>query len=178
MSSPASSLERNLNIAATIISVVGLLIIGGMKKIHIDTDIDFGFLPPFYSSLNAICAICLIIAVRHIRNKRVEQHRKYMIVAMSICLVFLLCYVLYHITTPETLYCGEGIMRPIYFFFLITHIVLAAVSFPFILFTFVRGYLMKVEQHRKLARWVYPVWLYVCVTGPLCYLMLMPCYNN
>lgn len=172
----SASLEKRLNLAAGIISVVGLLIIGGMRRIHIDTDIDFGFLPAFYSSLNAICAICLILAYRHIKNKRVELHRKYMIIAMSICLVFLVCYVIYHITTPETKFCGEGIWRPIYFFLLITHIVLAAVSFPFILFTFVRGYLMKVEQHKKLARWVFPVWLYVCITGPLCYIMLYPCY--
>ena len=173
----SSSKERNLNIAASIISIVGLVIIGGMRKIHIDTDIDFGFLPPLYSTLNAICAICLFVAVNHIRNNRVEQHRKFMIIAMCICFLFLIGYVLYHITTPETKYCGEGIMRPIYFFLLITHIILAAISFPFILFTFVRGYLLKVDQHKRLAKWVYPIWLYVCITGPLCYLILYPCYK-
>ncbi|MCC6816612.1 MAG: DUF420 domain-containing protein [Saprospiraceae bacterium] len=171
-----TSIEKKLNLSASILSILGLLIIGGMRKIKIETDLDFSFLPAVYSSLNAICAIVLIIAYIHIKNKRVAQHRKCMISAMVICMLFLIGYVIYHVTTSETKYCGVGILRTIYFLLLISHVVLAAISFPFILFTFVRGYLLKVEQHRRLAKWIFPIWLYVCISGPLCYLMLYPCY--
>jgi putative membrane protein len=90
--------------------------------------------------------------------------------------LFLISYVLYHFTTPETRYGGQGTMRAIYFFFLITHVVLAAVTLPFILLTFTRAYTNQFERHKKMARWVFPLWLYVAVTGPICYLMLRPYY--
>ncbi len=177
MSFSQSSISR-MNRIATVISVVVLLVVVLMRKIKIDTSIDFSFLPPFYSLLNAIAAVILIIAYIQIKNKNIIGHKRSMIAALSISLLFLLCYVVYHVTTPETKYCGEGLSRTIYFVLLISHIVLAAVSFPFILFTFIRGYTMQTESHKKLAKYVFPVWLYVCITGPLCYLMLMPCYAN
>ncbi|MBK7231314.1 MAG: DUF420 domain-containing protein [Saprospiraceae bacterium] len=167
---------KTWNRIATILSMVVLLVVVFMRKIHIDSSIDFSFLPPFYSMLNAIAAICLISAYIHIKNKRIEAHKRMIIWALGISFFFLICYVVYHITTPETSFCKEGFIRSIYFFLLITHIILAAVSFPFILFTFIRGYSMQVERHKKMARWVFPIWLYVCITGPICYLMLKPCY--
>ncbi|MEO6191007.1 MAG: DUF420 domain-containing protein [Saprospiraceae bacterium] len=171
-----NSLEKKLNIIGYSVSVAVLLLVSFMRKISIQSSIDFHFLPPFYSLLNAICAVVLIIAYIHIINKRVEQHRKYMTLAMSISSLFLLCYVVYHITTPDTKFCGIGNIRYFYFTLLITHVVLAAVSFPLIVFTYIRGYLMKVEKHRMLAKWVFPIWLFVCISGPVCYLMLRPCY--
>jgi putative membrane protein len=90
--------------------------------------------------------------------------------------LFLLSYVLYHFTTPETRFGGEGVIRYIYFFILITHIILAALTLPFILLTFNRAYTDQFDRHRKMARWVFPLWLYVAVTGPICYLMLKPYY--
>jgi len=119
----------------------------------------------------------LIIAYWHIKNRRIVQHQKIMTSAMLTSFIFLLCYVLYHITTPETMYCKEGVIRYVYFFLLISHVILAAISFPFVLFTFVRGYTRQDEAHKKMARWIFPIWLYVCITGPLCYLMLYPCYK-
>jgi len=118
-----------------------------------------------------------MIGYVQIRKKNKENHQRYMTMAMIMSLIFLILYVTYHITTPETLYCGKGFLRIIYFLLLISHIVLAAVSFPLILITYVRGYLDKTTEHRRLARWVFPIWLYVCITGPICYLMLRPCYN-
>ena len=96
--------------------------------------------------------------------------------AFGLSVAFLLCYVVYHFTTPATLYGGEGAIRTVYFFLLITHVVLAAGSFPFILFTFIRAYTNQIDQHKKMARWVFPIWLYVAVTGPICYFMLLPYY--
>ena len=101
-----------------------------------------------------------------------------MIVAMTCSFIFLTMYIVYHTTTPETKYCGEGNIRYVYFFLLISHVILAAVIFPFILFTFIRGYTFQVEKHKKMAKWVFPFWLYVAVTGPVLYIMLNPCFGN
>jgi putative membrane protein len=84
--------------------------------------------------------------------------------------------VAYHFTTPETKFGGEGTIKIIYLILLLTHIVAAAVIFPFILFTFIRAITNQFDRHKKMARWVYWVWLYVAITGPICYLMLKPYY--
>lgn len=139
--------------------------------------LDFSWLPPFYSSLNAIVAVCLIAALYFIKQKDVKKHKYSMITALALSSLFLLCYVVYHFTTPETKFCGEGNIRLVYFFLLITHIILAGVILPFILLTFNRGILMQIARHKAFARWVYPLWLYVAVTGPVVYLMLKPCYQ-
>ncbi|MDQ3140904.1 MAG: DUF420 domain-containing protein [Bacteroidota bacterium] len=148
-----------------------------MRKIHIDSSIDFSFLPAVYSSLNAFCAVILIIAYIHIRKGKIDTHRRLMKTAVIISSLFLFGYVLYHTTTPETLFCKQGPIRTIYFILLISHVILAAVSFPFVVFTFIRGLTGQVARHKKLARWVFPIWLYVCISGPLCYVLLYPCYK-
>ncbi len=169
-------LAKKLNKGATIVSVIVVLLVVMMRKIKLDVGIDFTFLPPFYSALNALVAFVLILALSAIKKKNVAAHRRYMTVALGLSALFLLCYVLYHITTPETKYCGEGNIRYLYFFLLITHIVLAALLLPFILFTYIRAYTGQIMLHRKMARWVFPLWLYVAVTGPVIYFMLRPCY--
>ncbi|MCE2821998.1 MAG: DUF420 domain-containing protein [Bacteroidota bacterium] len=170
------ALEKKLNTLAYVVSVVVLLLVGLMRRVKIETDIDFSFLPPVHASLNALTAVILVVAFIHIKNRRVEQHRKAIYAAMVTSALFLLSYVLYHFTTPETRFGGEGTIRYIYFFILVTHIVLAAVTLPFILLTFNRAYTDQFDRHKKMARWVFPLWLYVAVTGPVCYLMLKPYY--
>lgn len=170
-------LLKSLDYATYGITVVILLMVFLMRKININASIDFSFLPPIYSVLNTLTALCLIYAFVQIRKKQIEKHKKAMIAAVSLSFLFLLMYVLYHITTPDTLFCKEGWIRPVYFFILITHIVLAAFSFPFILFTFTRGLTNIIDKHKKLARWVFPIWLYVAITGPIIYLLLYPCYS-
>jgi putative membrane protein len=152
--------------------------VGMMRRpeFKISTDIDFSFLPPFHATLNAMAAVALLFAFYFIKNKNIEAHWKSIYTAMGLSALFLLSYVVYHFTTEETTYCFEGISRKIYFFFLITHVVLAGVILPFILLTFIRAYTGQIEKHKKMARWVFPFWLYVAVTGPICYLMLRPCY--
>jgi len=171
------TLEKKLYTLVYILSGIVLLVVASMRRIHIESNIDFHFLPPLYSLFNVLTAVILMIGYVQIRKKNKENHQRYMTMAMIMSLIFLILYVTYHITTPETLYCGKGFLRIIYFLLLISHIVLAAVSFPLILITYVRGYLDKTTEHRRLARWVFPIWLYVCITGPICYLMLRPCYN-
>ena len=169
-------LAKKLNKGATVVSVIVVLLVVMMRKIKLDVGIDFTFLPPFYSTLNALVAFVLILALSAIKKKNIAAHRRYMTIALGLSALFLLCYVLYHITTPETKYCGVGNIRYLYFFLLITHIILAALLLPFILFTYIRAYTGQIMLHRKMARWVFPLWLYVAVTGPVIYFMLRPCY--
>ena len=176
MVQPDLALEKRLNAISYIVSAAVLLLVGLMRRVKIDLGIDFSFLPPIHASLNALCAVILLVALYYIKNKQVENHRRAIYAAMACSALFLVSYVLYHFTTPETRYGGEGAMRAVYFFFLITHVVLAAVILPFILLTFTRAYTNQFERHKKMARWVFPLWLYVAVTGPICYLMLLPYY--
>ncbi len=174
---PNTPLLKTMDRVAYVLAAVVLLLVGAMRRVKIETDIDFSFLPPVHASLNALTAVILIYALIQIKNKNVEAHRKAIMFAMVSSALFLLSYVVYHFTTEETRYCFEGTSRMIYFIILITHIILAAVSLPFILITFNRGYTRHDQRHRKLAKWVFPIWLYVAVTGPICYLMLKPCYG-
>ena len=169
-------LEKRLDLISYIVSAVVLVLVGLMRRYKFDLGIDFSFLPPLHASLNVLTAVLLLTAYYFIRRKNVEAHRKFIYAAMTTSALFLLSYVLYHFTTPETRYGGEGLMRAVYFFFLITHVVLAAVILPFVFFTFTRAYTGQYERHKKMARWVFPIWLYVAITGPICYLMLKPYY--
>lgn len=184
------ALEKKLNVTAYVVSVVVLLLVGLMRRIKIDLGIDFSFLPPVHSTLNAMTAVALVVALYFIKNKQVENHRRAIYAAMTFSALFLLSYVLYHFTSPEIKYGDlnhDGLLSPeelaavagtrtLYLIVLLTHIVLAAVILPFILLTFNRAYTNQFDRHKRMARWVYPLWLYVAITGPICYLMLKPYY--
>ncbi len=177
MSEGNTALAKKLNRIAYILSAIILIVIGMMRRIKIDTSIDFSFLPPFHATMNAITAVVLIFAVVKIRQKNVRAHQKAMTLAMITSAIFLISYVVYHLTTAETRFGGEGFVRTFYFILLITHVVLAAVTLPFIMFTFIRGFTGQIDRHRKMAKWVFPLWLYVAISGPICYLMLRPYYG-
>ena len=174
--SPNLALAKKLNIGAYIVSGVVLVLVATMHKIHIDHSIDFTFLPALYSIFNSLTAVVLIYALIQIKRKNVQKHRRAIYLAMFFSVLFLLGYVVYHLSYPDTKYCGVGYIRYLYFTMLISHIVLAAAIFPFILFTFIRAYTGQYDRHKKMARWVFPLWLYVAVTGPILYLMIRPCY--
>ena len=171
-----TALAKKLNPWAYVLSIIILIVVFGMKYFKIPVDEPLTFLPPFHSAVNALTGIVLIIALYFVKKKNIEAHKKTIMIAMGLSFIFLLSYVTYHITTESTNYCGEGISKLIYFILLITHILSAAIIFPFILFTFIKGFTYQVEKHKRMARWVFPVWLYVCFSGPICYLMLAPCY--
>ena len=177
---PKMALSRTLKITAWLLTAIVLVLVGMMRrpelKIALPDGVSFGFLPPIHAALNSIVAIALVVAVMAIKKKNVKLHTRAISVAMISSVLFLLCYVAYHFTTDEVRYGGEGVMRSVYFTFLISHIVLAGVSLPFILFTWINGLTNQFAKHKKLARWVFPMWLYVAVTGPICYLLLKPYY--
>ena len=185
-------LAKKLNLLVWIISaaVLGLVVMMQKIKIPLPEGADLSSLPGFHALLNSMAAVFLILAIQAIKNGKVILHQK-MIYAAFICsLVFLLSYVTYHITTPATLFGDanrDGLLssaereavsgtRPYYLFILISHIWLAALSFPFILRTFVHAFTNQFSKHRKLAKRVFPVWLYVAVTGPVVYFFLQPYY--
>ncbi len=172
------ALEKRLNIAAILTSVLVLALVGFMRRPEkLDLGIDFSFLPPIHASLNTMAAVALVVALYFIKQKNMIAHRNSIYVAMVCSALFLISYVLYHSTTPETRYGGVGIMRTLYFILLITHVILAGLILPFIFFTFNRAFTGQYERHKKMARWVYPLWLYVAISGPICYLMLKPYYK-
>ena len=109
--------------------------------------------------------------------KDISKHKAWMIANMIFSALFLLSYIVYHLTTPETRYCHEGMIRILYFILLISHVVLAAIILPIILFTFLRAYTGQIELHRKMAKWAFPIWLYIAITGPVLYLMLRNCFE-
>jgi putative membrane protein len=146
---------------------------------------DFGinvepltFLPPIYAAINGITAVLLVSAVIAIKNGNRAIHEKLMTSAILCSVVFLLMYVAYHMTTESTKYGGEGTIRYVYYFFLITHVVLSVAVIPLVLFTYVKALAGQFENHKKLAKITFPLWLYIAVTGVVVYLMIAPYYAN
>lgn len=176
---PDDALAGKLGIAAWILSaaVLGLVVLMRGPKIPLPDGWSMAFLPPVHAVLNSLVALCLVAALVAVKNGRIALHRNFIFAAMGFSVAFLLCYVAYHFTTVETKYGGHGWLKTTYLLLLITHIVLAGVSLPFILFTFISGWTNRFPAHRRLAKWVFPMWLYVAVTGPICYWMLRPYYS-
>lgn len=135
------------------------------------------FLPPIYATINGLTAVFLVWAVSAIKRGNVKMHERLIKLCMVCSSLFLLMYVAYHMTSESTSYGGEGFVRYVYFFILISHILLSIIIIPFVLFTFVRGIAGAYERHKKLARITYPMWLYVAVTGVIVYLMISPYYS-
>ena len=134
------------------------------------------FLPPIYASINGLTAIILITAVIAIKKGNIKLHEKLTTFAIGCSLVFLLLYIGYHMTSDSTKFLGEGVIKYIYYFILITHIVLSIVIIPIVLTTFMRAKLGDFPQHKKIAKITFPLWLYVAITGVVVYLMISPYY--
>ncbi len=176
---PNEALARKLKIGVWVVTILVWALVGAMRrpeKIPLPEGISLAFLPTVHAVLNTLVAVLLVCALVMIKKGNVDLHRKAVFGAMICSAVFLMCYVAYHFTNDETKFGGAGAIRIVYFVLLITHIVLAAISLPFILLTWVYGFTDQFEKHRRMAKFVFPVWLYVAVSGPVCYLMLRPYY--
>jgi putative membrane protein len=171
--------NRYVNIAIAIVSVAVpslVFFLFYIKPPSVTVGYNVGILPAFNASLNFITAILLCCGYYFIRNRHVKSHRLCMITAFILSALFLISYVTYHSIAKETHFGGEGTIRYIYFFILITHIFLAAIIVPLVLITLVRGLSKRFDRHKKIARWTFPLWLYVAITGVIVYLMLKPYY--
>lgn len=138
---------------------------------------DFTFLPPIYATINGLTAVLLVVSYFAIRKGNRALHERINKLCIGLSAAFLVMYVLYHMTSAPTPYGGQGAWRVVYYFILITHILLSVAVVPMILFTFSRALAGNFERHRRLAKFTFPVWLYVAVTGVLVYLMISPYYK-
>jgi putative membrane protein len=138
--------------------------------------VDVSFLPPFYASINFLTAVVLVIGYVNIRKGNVKVHRASMLTAFGLSVIFLVSYVTYHFLGERTLYGGDGILKYVYYFILLTHIVLSVVIVPLVLLSVYFGISNQLARHRRISRWTFPIWLYVAVTGVLVYILISPYY--
>ncbi|CAH1220859.1 MULTISPECIES: DUF420 domain-containing protein [unclassified Paenibacillus] len=179
---PAPTTNKNfagIIITISILANVIILLLFFAPSIGYKGDINFDItvLPRFNAVFNSFTFIFLLAALIAIIKRNVKLHKRFILAAFSTTLLFLVTYLSFHYLSPETSkYGGEGIIRSIYFFILITHSVLAAIIVPLALFTLVWGWTNQLQKHRKIARWTMPIWLYVSSTGVVVYLMMAPYY--
>lgn len=129
-------------------------------------------LPTLNASLNALCTVLLLYGYSLIRQGKREQHKKVMLSAFAVSIVFLICYLVYHYNVGSVPYQGQGVMRTVYFTILISHVVLAATVPVLAILTLWRAFQERFDKHRKIAKVTFPIWLYVSITGVIVYLML------
>ena len=157
------------------LSIVIPLIVAVLFRVHID-GYDFSVLPPLYAFINGLTAVLLVASYWAIKNKRRFLHEAINKTCITLSAAFLILYVLYHMTSAPTPFGGEGVVKTIYYIILITHIVFSVAIIPMVLFTFSRALAGNFERHRRLARFTFPLWLYVAVTGVIVYVMISPYY--
>ncbi|SES98504.1 DUF420 domain-containing protein [Hymenobacter actinosclerus] len=161
--------------AAVPLAVAGLYYFPGVFTIP---GLNVKALPAVNAVLNSLTAVCLMLGYYFIRRKQVARHRAMMGLAFLLGSLFLVSYVAYHSQVASVSFGGQGLIRGVYFFLLLTHIVLAAVTVGLVLFTLYFALTEQFQKHRRIARWTYPVWLYVSVTGVIVYLMISPYYTS
>lgn len=138
---------------------------------------DVSFLPAFHAILNSCTAVALVIGYYNIKRNNVKAHRASMLFAFGLSAIFLVSYVTYHFLGERTIYGGDGLLKYIYYFILLTHIVLAIVIVPLVLLSVYFGITNQLARHRRISRWTFPIWLYVAITGVLVYLLISPYYT-
>jgi len=172
--------DKQAKVLIGIFSFVVFAVVVSLNKLP-KLEVNLGFDPHLFALANAIIntlvAVLLIAALVAVKNKKYQQHKKLMFGAMYLSIVFLVSYIAHHLFAGETKFGGGGIIRYVYFVLLITHIFLAAVILPFILFTAYRGLTAEFDKHKKLSKYTWPLWLYVAITGPLVYIMISPYYQ-
>lgn len=180
-------------IAVSIIIPIAVAVLFSVKLKDFGFDVEpLSFLPPIYASINAMTALFLVMGVLAIKNGNRKVHERMMTLSIACSVIFLVMYVAYHMTADSTKYgdvnhdglldateiANAGSMRLVYFFILISHIVLSVAIIPLVLITYVRALAQHFDRHKKLAKITFPIWLYVAVTGVLVYLMISPYYAN
>jgi putative membrane protein len=175
-----NSLEQKFSKFIIIVSIVIPVVVAILFGVKLK---DFGynveplsFLPAIYATTNGLTAVILVAAVIAIKNGKRKLHEQLMTSAIALSVAFLVMYVAYHMTADSTKFGGEGAIRYVYFFLLITHIILSIAIIPLVMITYVRALATKFDKHKKIAKITFPIWLYVAVTGVIVYLMISPYY--
>ena len=164
---------KKLIIILSIVIPIAVAALFGIK-IH---GYDFSFLPPVYASINGLTAILLTVSYFSIKNGKRARHEFLNKTCLILSGLFLVMYILYHITSEATPFGGEGTIKYLYYFILTSHIILSVTVIPFVLFTFSRALAGNFERHKRLAKFTFPLWLYVAVSGVVVYWMISPYYK-
>ena len=178
----ALQLSKNDKLARTIILILSVVVFAAVVFLsRVKLDVDLGFDEHVFAKANAVInslvAVLLVAGIITAKRRDYTTHRRIMLTAMVLSALFLVSYICHHLFAGDTKFGGEGTIRIVYFIILITHIILAAIILPFILFTAYRALIGENERHRKLAKITWPIWFYVAVTGPVVYLMISPYYQ-
>ena len=173
--------KKNDQKASWLIIVFSIIVFAAVVLLsRVKLEVDLGFDVHLFAQLNALInsavAILLIVALWAVKTGKYETHKKIMLTAMVLSILFLVSYICHHLFAGDTKFGGEGTAKVIYYIILGTHIPLAGLILPFILFTAYRGLIGEYEKHKKLARITWPIWLYVAITGVAVYLMISPYY--
>ncbi len=177
MTNPQTTAEKKYNKWIVILSIAIPIIVATLFRIRIPGVERLGFLPPIYASINGLTAIILLVAFWAIKNKKRRLHERLMKTAIVCSIIFLLMYIAYHMTSEPTPFGGDSTLKYVYYFILITHIILSVIVIPFVLITYVRAITKNFERHKKIARITFPIWLYVAISGVVVYLMIFPYYE-
>ena len=167
--------EKKYNKFIITLSIVIPLVVAILFGVKLDIKLPV-FLPPIYATINALTALILIVAVWAIKNKKRNLHEKLMKTAIAFSVVFLILYLAYHMTSTSTTYEGAGTIKYLYYFILISHILLSIIVIPFVLITFVKAITNDIEKHKKIAKIAFPLWLYVAISGVVVYFFIAPYY--
>ena len=160
-----------------VISVAIPVVVAILFGIRLENVKSLSFLPPIYAAVNGYTAIILLFALWAIKNRKINLHEQLMKTAIGLSLVFLIMYVAFHLTSDPTPFGGEGWVKNVYYFILISHILLSITIIPLVLISYVRAITQQFTLHRKITRITFPIWLYVTITGVIVYLMISPYYN-
>ncbi|MGV3630155.1 MAG: DUF420 domain-containing protein [Bacteroidota bacterium] len=169
-----SKLKR-FKLLITIASIAIPLVVAVLFKVKIE-GVDLSFLPPVYAGINGLTAVLLLAALLTIKKGKRKTHERLINVCMVLSLLFLVCYVAYHMTSDSTPYGGTGAVKYVYYFILITHIVLSVAVVPLVLRSYLFAWEGKFEKHRRWTKITWPLWFYVAVTGVVVYVMISPYY--
>ena len=167
--------KKDYGIWIKIVSVAIPVVVAILFGVRVDYDLPI-FLPPIYATINAITALLLVLALVAIKAKKIQIHQRLMQSCIVLSLVFLVMYIAYHMTTDPTPFGGEGYMKTLYFFILISHIILSIALIPLVLISYVRAFQKEFPAHKKISKITFPIWLYVASTGVIVYLMIAPYY--
>jgi putative membrane protein len=175
-------LSKNDKLASRLIWLFSLIVftavvVLGRVKLTVDLGFDVHVFARINAIINSLVAVLLLGALWAVKSGRYVAHKNMMLAAMILSVLFLLSYIAHHLLAGETSFGGEGIQRTLYYVILFTHIPLAGLILPFILFTAYRALISEWPSHKKLAKVTWPVWFYVAITGVLVYWMISPYYS-
>lgn len=170
---------NKLIIALSIIIPLAVAVLFGVNLRKLGFDVQpLSFLPPIYAFINGLTAVVLVAAVIAVKNGNRKLHENLMKLAIACSVSFLVMYVAYHMTSDSTKFGGEGAIKYVYFFILITHVLLSIVIIPLVLIAYVKALAKRFDKHKRIAKITFPIWLYVAITGVIVYLMISPYYGN